>query len=379
MMKKKILCLISDIGGAHFTIARVFKENLGSDFDFRILDLFKETSAFCSGSLRLYSRVLLNIPRFYNTFYEFNNKKILWNFVYRVFIARLMKDKTRKLLVEKKPSAVFCPFALTPRIAADCLEELGLRALVPLIVFVVDPFTVHTSWMEPRTDLYLVSSEKCMAALVREGVKEESIKLIKYPIGKRFGGEHNKMELRKSYGILESSRVILIMGGGEGIIHKDTISSKLLEESDGIHIIAVAGRNSNLYNRLKSESEKWKGRITVLGYSESIYELMALSDILITKPGPSTIMEAMQSELPMILTGFVPKQEEGNVDYIVSNGFGIYINQHDISKTCDYLFDDTWLEIVKSNMKNEKLSFPDISGFEEIRRIVEHSDESRFA
>ena len=72
-MKKKILCLLSDIGGAHVSIARVFEEHLGGDYDFSIVDLYRETSAFCYGSLKLYARVLRDFPWFYNFFYDFIN------------------------------------------------------------------------------------------------------------------------------------------------------------------------------------------------------------------------------------------------------------------------------------------------------------------
>jgi 1,2-diacylglycerol 3-beta-galactosyltransferase len=48
------------------------------------------------------------------------------------------------------------------------------------------------------------------------------------------------------------------------------------------------------------------------------------SDILVTKAGPGTIAEASICGLPCILSSFLPGQEEGNVPYVVENGFGCY-------------------------------------------------------
>lgn len=47
-------------------------------------------------------------------------------------------------------------------------------------------------------------------------------------------------------------------------------------------------------------------------------------DILVTKAGPGTIAEASICGLPCILSSFLPGQEEGNVPYVVENGFGCY-------------------------------------------------------
>ncbi len=50
---------------------------------------------------------------------------------------------------------------------------------------------------------------------------------------------------------------------------------------------------------------------------------MAASDIIVTKAGPSTISEAMICGLPIILSGFIPGQEEGNVEYVLKSGAGL--------------------------------------------------------
>jgi 1,2-diacylglycerol 3-beta-galactosyltransferase len=54
-------------------------------------------------------------------------------------------------------------------------------------------------------------------------------------------------------------------------------------------------------------------------------EWMAACDCIVTKAGPGTIAEALISGLPIILSGFIPGQEEGNVPYVVDNGIGAYI------------------------------------------------------
>jgi processive 1,2-diacylglycerol beta-glucosyltransferase len=376
MKKKKILCLLSDVGGAHESIARVFEHDLGKDFEFNVVDLFRETSRFCSGSIHLYSRVLLSFPRFYNFFYDFNNKKPLWDLIYTLFIGALMKRKTKDLILRYRPDAVLSLFALTTRIAADALAGLHLENEIPLVVFAVDPFTIHLSWVEPRTSLYLVSSRESVHFLTAMGVREETIKPVRYPIGVGFGGPFDKDELREKHGIGGSKKTVLVMGGGEGVIPIDAIAGDLLEKDGEAHVIAVAGRNEELFARLKDLSRRWNGRMTAYGYSDCIHELMAVSEAVVTKPGPATIMEAVECGLPIIMTGFITRQEEGNVDFVESNGLGVYINREAGLRASEYISDNGWLEGVRGSMKRLKCALPAETAPDEIRRILGRKDET---
>ena len=51
--------------------------------------------------------------------------------------------------------------------------------------------------------------------------------------------------------------------------------------------------------------------------------MMHASDVIVTKAGPGTICEALACNLPIILSGYVPGQEEGNVTYVEENQVGM--------------------------------------------------------
>jgi 1,2-diacylglycerol 3-beta-galactosyltransferase len=53
-----------------------------------------------------------------------------------------------------------------------------------------------------------------------------------------------------------------------------------------------------------------------------MHELMAIADLVVTKAGPGTISEAIACRLPILLYGYVPGQEEGNVGYVCDHGIG---------------------------------------------------------
>jgi processive 1,2-diacylglycerol beta-glucosyltransferase len=69
--------------------------------------------------------------------------------------------------------------------------------------------------------------------------------------------------------------------------------------------------------------QRLRGKIALdllpFGWTNRIPELMAASDLLITKPGGLTVSEALASGLPMILMHPIPGPEERNIQYLVEH------------------------------------------------------------
>lgn len=93
--------------------------------------------------------------------------------------------------------------------------------------------------------------------------------------------------------------------------------------------------NVPILNNLKTagsfDAEKLLGKVTVigLGFISRMAEYMVAADVLVSKAGPGTISEAAALSLPVMLTSFLPGQEEGNIDFVLNGGFGAYCNDKD--------------------------------------------------
>jgi UDP-N-acetylglucosamine:LPS N-acetylglucosamine transferase len=85
-------------------------------------------------------------------------------------------------------------------------------------------------------------------------------------------------------------------------------------------------------------------KVVGLGFVTRMAEYMVASDILVSKAGPGTISEAAALSLPIMLTSYLPGQEEGNVDYVVNGGFGAFCSDSDpialAEEVCMWLTDD---------------------------------------
>ena len=54
-------------------------------------------------------------------------------------------------------------------------------------------------------------------------------------------------------------------------------------------------------------------------------ELLLASDLLATRAGPGMIAEGLACGCPLLLTGYLPGQEEGNVREVAARGVGRYV------------------------------------------------------
>jgi 1,2-diacylglycerol 3-beta-galactosyltransferase len=96
--------------------------------------------------------------------------------------------------------------------------------------------------------------------------------------------------------------------------------------------------------------------VTPLGFITNIAEYMVAADVLITKAGPGTIVEAASVGLPVLTTSYLPGQEEGNVDFVIEKKFGAYKSDSkpfEISECiCEWLQDpDLMVEMSKNAQK----------------------------
>jgi processive 1,2-diacylglycerol beta-glucosyltransferase len=221
------------------------------------------------------------------------------------------------LLQEEKPSVIVSTFP--PAAAAvSLLKQKGLTGL-PTVTVITD-HTDHSYWIHPQTDMYLVGSERVRQALQKKGIPGGNIVVTGIPVRPSYSKTLDKTQLREKFGISPSSFVVLVAGGGWGMIDKafvDLLQPKQFPAN--VTFVIICGRNEKLLGSLQ-EALPEREHVILQGYTEEMYEWMALADVLLTKPGGLTTSEALALRLPMLL--FEPKlgQERDNADYLIGIG-----------------------------------------------------------
>jgi 1,2-diacylglycerol 3-beta-galactosyltransferase len=89
-----------------------------------------------------------------------------------------------------------------------------------------------------------------------------------------------------------------------------------------VSLVIVAGRNSKLEAELRERV--WENQVFIYGFIHDMPDFMRAANVIVTKAGPGTIAEALNAELPIILYAKLNGQEDGNVDFVVSEGVGVW-------------------------------------------------------
>ncbi len=85
----------------------------------------------------------------------------------------------------------------------------------------------------------------------------------------------------------------------------------------------MCGHNQDPEPRLTALVKEAAMPIRVFGFVDTMPEIMAVSDLLVSKPGGLTMAEALAMGLPMIMCGTIPGQEQFNAEELVRQGAGV--------------------------------------------------------
>ena len=113
-------------------------------------------------------------------------------------------------------------------------------------------------------------------------------------------------ELREKYGVPEGACCVLIFGGSQGA---DAINDAALDAAGillpqgRVHIVWITGRQlyGRIMERLGQEFPEIPEGMTVMDYSDEIYELFAASDLIVSRAGALTVSEIAHSGRASIL------------------------------------------------------------------------------
>jgi processive 1,2-diacylglycerol beta-glucosyltransferase len=211
-------------------------------------------------------------------------------------------------------------------------KERNPRA--PTAVVLTD-YVPHPVGVPPNLDLYVVADEAAAEVVERLGVPENRIHPTGIPIDPAFEGAADVLGVRQDLlrlppkGEQDDLPVVIVMGGGLGGGHLESVGASLLEASAAMHLVILCGSNTSSCERLRRLAEK-RGRLAIfLSFTDRVRDLMAASTVLVTKPGGMSCTEALASGLPQVLFNPIPGQEEDNAAAMVRYGAGVMVESTD--------------------------------------------------
>ncbi len=235
----------------------------------------------------------------------------------RRLVERLNTRKLRDAIAAFAPDAIVCTHFLPAELLMH--EQRRHRLAAPVFVQVTD-FDLHALWVVPNLQGYFAASDEVAARMVARGLPAPRVHTTGIPIMPAFAQAHARAPIAAELGLDPQRFTLLLMGGGAGLGGLEEVAERLLCLDPRLQLIALAGRNAETLSALQALAQRYPQRLAPMGFTDRVAELMAASDVAVTKPGGLTTAECLAMGLPMIVHAPIPGQEERNCDYLLEQG-----------------------------------------------------------
>jgi 1,2-diacylglycerol 3-beta-galactosyltransferase len=331
----------------------------GTEYD--LLDVWTPTSFPYSSLVTSYKHLSAH-PRHWQAFYHITNTR-LYAALLKKTSKRSCYNKMFTYMEQYDPDVVVSVHPTMNYVPEKIMRELGRRRnkYIPFFTVVTDFGSCHGTWFQGKPDKIYIASDriKTLAMESRKGfLNERNLVMTGLPIRDDFAvhaeqmgtrtsqvGKQYRNQIKKDLKLDVNKKMVLLMGGGEGVGSLGSIAEKLYLEfrAKGIDatICVVCGRNEQLKSQF--ENQDWdefytaeqvqkisnrkkllnlitnkkgtsdadeivkEGNVDVvaLGFVNNMADYMVAADVLVSKAGPGTIAEAAAVGLPVMITRYV--------------------------------------------------------------------------
>lgn len=340
--KKKIIIFTFNKGGyGHKAACKSLNELFAQDYAITIIDIAEYLGVGkCLGGFEIYDQALrggwTNLTNF-AAGYCFPT--------YLKVFQRTFQKRVKQLLEKEKPDLAISVVMYLDGVLAYACKELD----IPFLLVTTDGDLQN--WViglnpEKYTNMKVTigfKSPKTQGVLRKTGISPQDILFTGFPIRKDFLEKKDKRTIQQAWNLPEHKFIVMVLMGGVGAAATYSYVKKLSKMNLPIHLVVCAGSNKKMLQKIKALEAKSNVSMTIVPFTQRVSDLMAASDVLITKAGPGSINEAMFMDLPMLIdkTSPVLYWEEENIRFVENNGFGLAVTSFvSLEKTLTRLLQD---------------------------------------
>ena len=272
------------------------------------------------------------------------------------FIKPVVNDYIERYRPEK--ILIFHFFIIKP--VVDVVNKIDPE--IKVITVVTDPFTAHPLWFLTKSMRFIVFSEMLKETCIKKGIRRDNVNVFPFVVDQRFSkpvGDYNSRTIRRSLGFQMDSKIILIMGGGDGLPKGKKIIKALITSDIEAEIAVVCGNNTSFFDyvtRIRRSNNLFN--LKIYKFIDFVPSLISISDIVITKCGASTFMEILLMGKVPVISNYIWEQEKGNMEFVCKGKMGILEKNTDhIPKVVNkLLFNKELYNMFSNNIRKASLS-----------------------
>jgi hypothetical protein len=192
----------------------------------------------------------------------------------------------------------------------------------PLTAMYCPDVKINTLFRYP-CDLTLASMPmgyKRARTMHKHRYSDTNIKLVPFLIRREaFDISLDKNVNRRKVGLKENTFTVLLADGGYGIGKMKPMVEELLKRDLPINVVAVCGKNAELFEYFKTLKSKGKTLFMPLGLVDNMFELIACADICCGKSGASMMAEPCFFGVPQMITHYATDIERWIGKYYIKS------------------------------------------------------------
>lgn len=313
----------ASVGGGHVRAAQALDataQSLGHEvLNVDILDFTHKgyRKAYSSGYLKLADRM----PTLWGYLFDVSDRKKIKRrqsaFVRafdRIEFARF-RDCVRDFAPDRMIGTHFLPAQILAPFEGEDWFNFGVD-------LVVTDYYAHRYWAQPSARALFVGNPEQVEDLVDRGISRDRVHVTGIPVVPEFVSPPDRDTVRHDLGLSDATPTVLVMGGGWGANGMPEIVRSIFDAHPA-QVLAVAGRNRTMQSELEALEVPDSSDLRVFGFVDNVHELMAVSDLCVSKSGGLTTAECLATGLPMLVPNPIPGQEERNADYLSEIGAGM--------------------------------------------------------
>ncbi|MGA7953973.1 MAG: UDP-N-acetylglucosamine--LPS N-acetylglucosamine transferase [Gloeobacterales cyanobacterium] len=326
----RILILYASLGSGHShaanALGQAFVRHAGVEV--QIEDALAYASPILRDTLtRAYEQLSEKAPRLYRLIYEGSDvsdlKDSMSNTLLLSKIERPFFKNFEQLIKTSAPDAFICVQQIPSRLL-QLLKQENDELPQPHYVVITDA-VAHSTWINYGVDAYFVASELTASILIKQGIDPELLKVTGIPVNLEILHPKPSEEMRIQHDLALDVPVITLFGGGLQPRRVRVMVTGLLESSIPGMLVVATGRNQALVPALADLTDGPHMRLRLLERINYVDDLIAASDVVITKAGGLIASEVIARGTPLVIIDPIPGQEEWNADAIAAYGVGIQL------------------------------------------------------
>lgn len=137
----------------------------------------------------------------------------------------------------------------------------------------------------------------------------------------------NRAQARRILGLHEDRLTVMVSMGGYGSSTMKQLILGLDKVGRDWQIIAICGRNLALQKELSRTPFK-RHQVVPVGFTQQLELYLRAADLMVGKPGPASIFEAIAAGTPLILdVAKAMPQERPNAQWVALHGMGLSVQE----------------------------------------------------